>query len=54
VSAIRLITFDLDDTLWPVEPVIVRAEHRMREYLDRNAPEVNRRFDREALGGLRR
>jgi putative hydrolase of the HAD superfamily len=53
-SAIRLITFDLDDTLWPVEPVIVRAEHRMREYLERNAPDVNRRFDREALGALRR
>lgn len=50
---IRLITFDLDDTLWPVGPVIVRAEHRMNDYLDRVAPEVNRRYDRQALGVLR-
>lgn len=50
---IRLITFDLDDTLWPVAPVIVRAEHRMRDFLDTHAPEVNRRFDREALTELR-
>lgn len=50
---IRLLTFDLDDTLWPVGPVIVRAEHRMRDHLDRVIPELNRRFDREALGTLR-
>lgn len=51
--SIRLITFDLDDTLWPVAPVIVRAEHRMRDFLDTHAPEVNRRFDRDALSELR-
>lgn len=51
--SIRLITFDLDDTLWPVAPVIIRAEHRMRDYLDTHAPEVNRRFDRDALMQLR-
>jgi len=51
--SIRLITFDLDDTLWPVAPVIIRAEHRMRDFLDTHAPEVNRRFDREALTELR-
>ncbi len=50
---IRLITFDLDDTLWPVAPVIIRAEHRMRDFLDTHAPEVNRRFDRAALAELR-
>lgn len=50
---LRLITFDLDDTLWPVGPVIVRAEHRMRDFLDRTVPEVHRRFDREGMAGLR-
>ncbi len=50
---IRLITFDLDDTLWPVAPVIVRAEHRMRDFLDAHAPEVNRRYDRDGLAALR-
>lgn len=49
----RLITFDLDDTLWPVAPVIIRAEHRMRDYLEQHAPEVNRRFDRDGMGQLR-
>jgi len=52
-ARIRLITFDLDDTLWPVGPVIIRAEHRMRDFLDTHAPEVNRRFDRDALNALR-
>lgn len=52
-NTLRLITFDLDDTLWPVGPVIMRAEHRMRDYLDSHAPEVNRRFDRDGMGRLR-
>ena len=34
-------------------PVIVRAEHRMRDLLDRRVPELNRRFDREGLAALR-
>jgi putative hydrolase of the HAD superfamily len=33
--------------------VIVRAEHRMRDLLDRLVPELNRRFDRAALAALR-
>jgi len=36
-----------------VGPVIVRAEHRMRDLLDRLVPELNRRFDRNALAALR-
>lgn len=52
-DAIRLITFDLDDTLWPVAPVIVRAEHRMRDYLDTHAPEVNRQLDRDDFTRIR-
>ncbi|MEE4361324.1 MAG: HAD family hydrolase [Pseudomonadales bacterium] len=53
MSTVRLITFDLDDTLWPVGPVIVRAEHRLREYLDVHAPDVNRRFDSAGMAALR-
>ena len=30
---IRLVTFDLDDTLWRIEGVIQRAEAKMREWL---------------------
>jgi putative hydrolase of the HAD superfamily len=50
---VRLLTFDLDDTLWPVGPVIVRAEHRLRDHLDRVFPALNRRFDRDGLAALR-
>ena len=50
---LRLLTFDLDDTLWPVGPVIMRAEHQMRTWLDARIPELNARFDREAMGALR-
>jgi putative hydrolase of the HAD superfamily len=37
---IRAITLDLDDTLWPCEPTIQRAERLAHEWLTRHAPEV--------------
>jgi len=52
--SIRAITFDLDDTLWPVDPVIRRAELAMHEWLAANCPEVAARYDVEAMRGLRR
>ena len=36
--SIRLITFDLDDTLWNVAPVIEGAEAELRDWLGRHAP----------------
>lgn len=36
---IKLITFDLDNTLWDVDKVIVRAETKMREWMKEYAPE---------------
>ncbi len=50
---IRAITFDLDDTLWPVAPVIERAEHAMHAWLGRNCPEVTEQYDVAGLRGLR-
>ena len=38
ISKIRAITLDLDDTLWPVWPVIARAEKALGRWLERNAP----------------
>lgn len=35
--SIRLITFDLDDTLWSVQPVIVAADNILRAWLADNA-----------------
>lgn len=38
LSKIRAITLDLDDTLWPVWPVIGRAEAVLLDWLRRHAP----------------
>jgi len=39
---ISALTLDLDDTLWPVDPVIERAELRLHEWCVRHAPGVAR------------
>ncbi|MGE8360642.1 HAD family hydrolase [Pseudomonas sp.] len=38
--SIRLITFDLDDTLWDNRPVILGAEAAMRDWITRHAPRL--------------
>lgn len=38
LTIIKAITLDLDDTLWPVWPVIERAETALDEWLGRHAP----------------
>ncbi len=38
MTKIRAITLDLDDTLWPVGPVIVRAEQALSDWLRQHAP----------------
>lgn len=40
VRPIRAITLDLDDTLWPVEPTIQRAEALAHQWLAERAPRV--------------
>lgn len=50
---IRLITFDLDDTLWDVRPVLHSAELVLRDWLARHAPNLND-LSVEALGAIRR
>jgi len=37
-SRIRAITLDLDDTLWPVQPTIERAEAVLQAWLEQEAP----------------
>lgn len=37
---VQAIIFDLDDTLWDVGPVIVRAEHVLHDYLATHYPRV--------------
>jgi FMN hydrolase / 5-amino-6-(5-phospho-D-ribitylamino)uracil phosphatase len=50
---IKLITFDLDNTLWNVEVVIRRAESRMREWLHERVPDYGTRVPAEAVLDLR-
>ncbi|MBF8778502.1 HAD family hydrolase [Pseudomonas fulva] len=38
--SIKLITFDLDDTLWDTAPVIASAEVVLRDWLQANAPNL--------------
>ena len=37
---VRAITLDLDDTLWPIEPVMLRAEQRLDAWLRTHCPPV--------------
>ena len=38
ISRIQAITLDLDDTLWPIWPTIARAEERLQQWLQPQAP----------------
>ncbi len=46
---IRAITFDLDDTLWDIWPIIDRAEQRLHAWLTEQHPELARRFTPKQL-----
>ena len=46
---VKAVLFDLDDTLWPIVPVIQRAENLLFDWLRQNAPEVATRFSIESL-----
>ena len=37
---IKLITLDLDNTLWDIDPVIIRAEKKMRAWITDHVPEA--------------
>jgi putative hydrolase of the HAD superfamily len=51
---LRLITVDLDDTLWPCAPVIQAAEQALYAWLCERAPRLTERFDADALRRHRR
>ena len=46
---IQCLTFDLDDTLWDVHPVIIRAEKRFYEWLATHYPHISQEFDLNAM-----
>jgi len=45
----RAVLFDLDDTLWPIAPVILQAEQILFAWLADNAPRVAERFTIDSL-----
>lgn len=51
---VRLITIDLDDTVWPCAPVIQAAEQALLAWLGAQAPRLVERFDAAALREHRR
>lgn len=50
---IRAISFDLDDTLWPVAPVLARAEEKLMAWLNAHYPRVGERLSVDAMRALR-
>jgi HAD superfamily hydrolase (TIGR01549 family) len=49
MTQIKAVLFDLDDTLWPIVPVIVRAEAILFDWLTEHAPKVAQQFTIESL-----
>lgn len=54
MQTIRALTLDLDDTLWPIRPVLERAERCLRDWLDERYPNIMPRFPPAAIEALRR
>jgi putative hydrolase of the HAD superfamily len=50
---IAAITLDLDDTLWPIEPVIARAEERLDAWLKIHCPRAAAAYPIAAMRNLR-
>jgi len=50
---IRAVTLDLDDTLWPIAPVMARAEQALDEWLAVHCPAVRNAFPIPAMRSLR-
>lgn len=50
---IRALTLDLDDTLWPIEPVMLRAEERLDAWLKAHCPRAAEKYPIGAMRELR-
>lgn len=51
---IKVLSFDLDDTLWPCSPTIHRAEKLLYQWLSEHVPEITQRYDINELREKRR
>jgi FMN hydrolase / 5-amino-6-(5-phospho-D-ribitylamino)uracil phosphatase len=48
-AILRLVTVDLDETLWPLSPTLERAEHELYTWLQLHAPGITARHDLKSL-----
>ncbi len=46
---IKLITFDLDNTLWDTDPVIIQAEQHLYDWLKKNCPALTNQYSKESM-----
>ncbi len=52
-GAVRAICFDLDNTLWEIEPVLARAEAILADWLRRRYPRMTDRFSAREMLAVR-
>ena len=52
-AAPRAISLDLDDTLWPIWPVIEKAEQALHDFLCERCPKTAAAFPIVAMRALR-
>jgi 2-haloalkanoic acid dehalogenase type II len=52
-SPIKAILFDLDDTLWPIVPVIRKAEQTLHAWLEQHVPAVTSQWSIDSLRARR-
>ena len=50
---VRAVSLDLDDTLWPVLPALIEAEHCVDRWLQQHHPDVASAWPIEAMRELR-
>ena len=53
MKLVRALSIDLDDTLWPIWPVIERAESALDVFLKENCPNTAKNFPLEKMRELR-
>ena len=53
MAALKLITFDLDNTLWPVDEVIRRADRRCADWIAEHYPEAAAHMNRDTMLRIR-
>ena len=52
--SIKVLSFDLDDTLWPCKPTIIRAEQHLFQWLSKHVPVITENYDIYQLRDKRR